>query len=63
MIEKRDVALDRAIGSQWLVQDGLKAGEQLMVDGVMRVRPRAPVRPVPANLPSREGNPPKKGAK
>lgn len=61
--EARPIKIGRELDAGVVIEDGLKAGEQLMVDGVMRVRPRAPVRPVPANLPSREGNPPKKGAK
>jgi membrane fusion protein (multidrug efflux system) len=30
------------------VRDGLKGGERVVVDGVIRVRPGAPVRPMPA---------------
>jgi len=34
-----------------VVQNGLKSGEQVIVDGVIRVRPGAPVRPVPMSPP------------
>jgi membrane fusion protein (multidrug efflux system) len=34
-------------GGQWVVLDGLKAGEQVMVDGFQKLRPGAPVKPVP----------------
>ena len=37
-IEKRPLELDRAIGSQWLVGSGLKAGERVVVDGFQRVK-------------------------
>lgn len=50
VIEKRDVALDRAIGSQWLVQDGLKAGERVVVEGFQRVKPGGTVRPVEMDM-------------
>jgi len=40
--------LGRAIGSDWLVLDGLKAGDRLIVEGLQSVRPDAPVKPVPA---------------
>lgn len=39
VVEKRDVELDRAIGSQWLVQAGLHAGERVVVEGFQRVKP------------------------
>ena len=45
----RILSLDRAIGSQWLVSSGLAAGERLIVDGALRVRPGAAVKAVPAN--------------
>ena len=31
----------------WVVLDGLKAGEQVMVDGFQKLRGAAPVKPVP----------------
>ena len=43
----RPVILDRAIGTGWLVKEGLKDGETIVVDGLQRVRPNAPIRPVP----------------
>ena len=36
-----------AQGGQWLVLDGLKAGEQVMVDGFQKLRGTGPVKPVP----------------
>ena len=32
---------------QWLVTDGLKPGEQVMVDGLQKLRGPGPVKPVP----------------
>jgi len=36
-----------ASGPQWIVSSGLKAGEQVVVDGFQKIRPKAPVKPVP----------------
>jgi membrane fusion protein (multidrug efflux system) len=45
--EMRPVKLDREVNGGWVVRDGLKEGEQIIVDGVMRVRPGAPVKASP----------------
>ena len=36
-----------ASGPQWIVTGGLKAGEQVVVDGFQKIRPKAAVKPVP----------------
>lgn len=43
----RLIVLERAIGDKWLVSSGLRAGDQVIVEGVIRVRPGVPVKPVP----------------
>jgi membrane fusion protein (multidrug efflux system) len=45
--ESRPVRLAQELAQGWVVQEGLKGGERVVVDGVIRVRPGAPVRPVP----------------
>jgi len=50
--EPRQLKAERAIGDKWLVTEGLKAGDQLIVEGLQKVRPGAPVKPVPAGSPS-----------
>lgn len=47
-VERRAIVTDRAIGDAWLVSDGLRAGEQVVVEGSQRIRPGATVKPVPA---------------
>ena len=47
MVSTRPVKVGSAQGGQWLIQDGLKAGEQVMVDGFQKVRGPGPVKPVP----------------
>jgi membrane fusion protein (multidrug efflux system) len=49
-VELRVLQTARAVGNQWLVSDGLKPGDQLIVDNLQHVRPGAPVKPVPAKL-------------
>lgn len=50
VLEKRDVELDRAVGSQWLLQSGLKAGERVVVDGFQRTKPGDKVKPVEVDM-------------
>lgn len=45
--EQRMLALDRTIGDRWLVTKGLAAGDQVIVDGLQRIRPGADVTAVP----------------
>jgi len=40
----RPVQVGEWAGSDWIVTDGLKAGERVIVDGVMRIGPGAPVK-------------------
>ena len=53
-VSKRPVQLGGMLGDasnpagpQWIVTGGLKAGEQVVVDGFQKIRPKAPVKPVP----------------
>ena len=43
----RPVRIGGAAGSQWIVLEGLKPGEQVIVEGFQKMRPGAPVKPVP----------------
>ncbi len=47
-VEQRTVTVSRAIGDQWLVEAGLRAGDRVIVEGVQKVRPGAVVRPTEA---------------
>jgi membrane fusion protein (multidrug efflux system) len=40
------IVIDRAIGSQWLVASGLNPGDEVIVEGLQKVRPGASVRAV-----------------
>ncbi len=49
-VDKRQITVGSSQGSQWVVLDGLKAGEQVMVDGFQKLQmmpPGTPVKAVP----------------
>ena len=46
-VEQRALATDRALGDQWLVSSGLAQGDQVIVEGVQKVRPGVAVKVVP----------------
>jgi len=43
-VEQRVLKTDRTIGDKWLVTDGLKAGDRVIVEGLQFVRPGAKVK-------------------
>ncbi|MCU5786428.1 efflux RND transporter periplasmic adaptor subunit [Alloalcanivorax marinus] len=45
-VEQRQVTTERAVGNQWLISDGLKAGDRLIIEGLQKIRPDAKVKPV-----------------
>jgi len=51
-VTPRPVKVGSAQGNDWVILDGLKAGEQVVVDGFQKMRPGAPVKPVPWKAPN-----------
>ncbi len=47
----RPVKVGGQQNGQWVILDGLKSGEQVIVDGFQKLRPNAPVKPVPWKAP------------
>jgi len=47
-VERRQLATERVVGDAWLVTSGVEAGEQVIVEGLQKVRPGVAVNPVPA---------------
>ncbi len=45
-VQQRMLTLNRAIGDQWLVSSGLSAGDRLIVEGMLNIRPGAAVKAV-----------------
>ncbi len=48
-VAPRPVKVGGAQGGQWVILEGLKSGEQVMVDGFQKLRPNSPVKAVPWN--------------
>jgi len=44
----RTITADQTIGPNWLVTSGLRPGDKVIVEGLGKVKPGKPVRPVPA---------------
>jgi membrane fusion protein (multidrug efflux system) len=45
---QRNVTAERAIGDKWLVSAGLKPGERVVTEGLLRIKAGQVVKPVPA---------------
>jgi len=54
-VQQRTLTLDRAIGNKWLVSSGLNPGDRVIVEGVQKARPGAPVKVVPFAAAHKEG--------
>lgn len=48
---ERKVTAPRALGTDWVVTSGLKPGDKVIVQGLARLKPGAPIKPVPASKP------------
>lgn len=42
--EPRAVEVSHAVGNRWLVEDGLTAGDQVIIEGLQKLRPGVPVK-------------------
>ncbi|TLM67178.1 MAG: efflux RND transporter periplasmic adaptor subunit [Deltaproteobacteria bacterium] len=56
-VEPRVIKASRTIGDSWLVEDGLKAGDRVILEGIQRARPGTVVRAVPFGSPPGGGAP------
>ena len=53
-VEARPVKVSRTVGDQWLVEEGLAAGERVIVEGLQKLQPGKPAKvaqPAPAKAP------------
>jgi membrane fusion protein, multidrug efflux system len=57
MVEVRPVRVSQAIGDKWLVEEGLAAGDRVIVEGLQKVQPGAPVQPTEAGATPPPANP------
>jgi membrane fusion protein (multidrug efflux system) len=51
-VEPREVKVSRTVGNQWLVDEGLVAGDRLIVEGLQKVQPGMTVKAVEATAAS-----------
>lgn len=49
------VVLGQRSGNEWIVKSGLQAGETVITEGVIKVRPGAPVKPTADAAPAKKG--------
>jgi membrane fusion protein (multidrug efflux system) len=57
-VEMRNVVASDWKGTQWLIDEGLKAGDRVVVNGLMKIGPGAPVKAVPIAPPTDQSPPP-----
>jgi membrane fusion protein (multidrug efflux system) len=57
-VSPRPVKIGTAQGGDWVVLDGVKPGEMVMVDGFQKLRGNAPVKAVPWQRPQPASAPP-----
>ena len=53
----RPVTVAGSQGADWVITSGLAAGDRVIVDGVQKMMPGAPVNPVPWSPPGQPGKP------
>lgn len=57
-VAARPITVSRTVGSSWLVEDGLKPGDKVIVEGLQKIQPGAPVKPVErGNAPAQSAAP------
>lgn len=50
MVEVRPVQVSQAVSNQWLIEQGLAAGDQVIVDSLQKIGPGMPVSPLAVEL-------------
>ncbi|MBV8710103.1 MAG: efflux RND transporter periplasmic adaptor subunit [Acidobacteriaceae bacterium] len=54
--QARNIVTGDRVGDNWIVTQGLKPGDKVIVEGVQKVRPGAPVQPTPYKAPANAAN-------
>jgi membrane fusion protein (multidrug efflux system) len=49
-VEQRQVEVSRAVGNQWMVDEGLQAGDRVVVEGFQNIRPGDEVKPLVVSM-------------
>lgn len=58
---RRPVTAERTAGTNWVVTEGLRAGDRVIVQGLNNLKAGAAIKPVPASSPQRLAPPPEGG--
>jgi len=53
----RNITTSRTVGTNWVVTGGLKQGDKVITQGIGKLKPNQPVKPVPAGSPQKIGAP------
>ncbi|HET6630433.1 MAG TPA: efflux RND transporter periplasmic adaptor subunit [Woeseiaceae bacterium] len=56
-VARRDVVVSRTIGDQWLVKEGLEAGDRVIIAGLQKIQPGMPVVVTEAGAETADGEP------
>ncbi|GAM09015.1 multidrug resistance protein MexA [Geobacter sp. OR-1] len=56
-VEPRVIKVERTVGDSWLVSDGLKPGDRVILEGIQKARPGTQVKAVPFGSKPAEGVP------
>lgn len=59
-VEPRVIQTDRTVGENWLVNDGLKPGDRVILEGLQKARPGTPVKATPFSAAPHPDAPPAK---
>jgi membrane fusion protein (multidrug efflux system) len=62
-IETRKVVPGQKVGNQWIIQEGLKSGDRVVLEGFQRLRDGMTVVPKPAAEPAPAASPAPAGGK
>jgi membrane fusion protein (multidrug efflux system) len=54
-VERRTLTIARAIEDKWLVSEGLSPGDQLIVDGIQKIRPGTDQKVIPVSVTDSRG--------
>ncbi len=52
VVEQRYITVNQTLGDQWLVDEGVQAGDRVIVSGLQKIRPGAPVTVTGSDTPS-----------
>ena len=61
-VAPKPIAVERAVGSNWLVSSGLAVGDRVIVEGLLKARPGSPVKEVPLKAEAAPAGAPEKPA-